>query len=77
MDPSVIFALHLATFTGLHGQPVEVNPDQVVTLRSKRDDGGGNFPAHAGCVLHMTDGHFVVVMEDCATVQKRLEGGQE
>jgi hypothetical protein len=78
MDPSVILALQLAHFTGPNGQDIALNPEQVVTVRpkSKIADDAAHLHGAIRCLIHTTDGKFVGVLEDCDTVQTRLEGAK-
>jgi len=64
-------ALHLLKLTGLDGQVIEVNPEQIVSLRVPRDEG----TLHAGirCLIHTTDGKFISVLETCDYVEAMME----
>lgn len=75
MHQVVILALQLVQLTGPGGQEIDVNPDQVVSLREKR--GNEHFAPGAKCVIHTADGKFVAVQEDCNTVQERLNQTNE
>jgi len=65
-------ALHLVLLTGPGGQPILVNPDTIVSIRSRRDT--EHFHADIKCLLHMADGKVITVVEDCDTVREKLEG---
>jgi hypothetical protein len=58
---------------GPDGQVIIVNPDQVVTVREPRHGVDGHFHKDVRCLLHMTDGHFVAVVDPCAVVRDLLE----
>jgi hypothetical protein len=78
MDPVVILALSLAHFTGPNGQDIAINPEQVVTVRPKpKVADEGHFHTNTRCIIHTTDGKFIGVVDDCATVQQRLEQSRE
>jgi len=64
-------AVHLLKLTGLDGQIIEVNPEQIVSIRVPRDEG----TLHSGirCLIHTTDGKFIAVLETCEVIQKLLE----
>jgi len=68
---ALLVALHLIKVTGLDGQIIELNPEQIVSLRVPREEG----TLHAGirCLIHTTDGKFISVLETCESVQKLLE----
>jgi hypothetical protein len=65
---------HLAVvFVLLHGPggtTIEINPDQVTSLRNAPPQKRGSFTEQANCLINLTDGKFVTVTEDCATVRK-------
>jgi hypothetical protein len=65
----------LVTFTGPEKQQIDVNPEQVVSLRNRRDDGGYYHPA-VRCIIHTADNKFIAVTEDCEAVRRKLEGKQ-
>lgn len=73
MDPLVILALQLVGFTSLSGEPIYVNPEQVVSVRREPAQRQGHLPAHAHCILHTADGKFVVVQENCDVVERALQ----
>jgi hypothetical protein len=65
--------LHLLKLTGLDGQMIEVNPDQIVSLRVPREDQERHIHEKAQCLIHTTDGKFISVIETCERVQRLLE----
>jgi hypothetical protein len=68
----VIVALKLVLLHGPGGQIIEINPDQVVTLREPRMF-EGHIPPGTNCVVNMADGKFNLVQEACATVRDMME----
>jgi hypothetical protein len=63
-------------FAMLHdpqGIVVEINPDQVTSLRNAPSQRQGNFTEEANCLVNLTDGKFITVKEDCKTVRSLLE----
>ena len=56
------------------GQVVDVNPDQITSLRSPREKHDKLFPPNTECLIYLTDGKFVAVQEECSTVKKTIEG---
>lgn len=61
----------LVMLTGPDQQPIELNPQQVVTVRPPR--GNEHFAPGVHCLIHTTDGKIVAVLEDCPTVRGLLE----
>lgn len=71
---ALLLALRLLTLHRADGGTVAVNPDQITSLRSTA--GVGHLaPGH--CVIFLTDGKFVAVLEDCGAVQRQLETLEE
>ena len=75
---AAVVTLRLVSFHGPDGYPVEINPEQVTSLRGAResDQEGKYFTSEAHCMIGLTDGKFVTVAETCADVRKLLEGPQ-
>jgi len=69
-----LIVLHLVKLTGPDGQLVEVNPQEIVSIRSPRE--GGVHP-DVKCLLHTSDGKFIAVVETCTRVQELLEESDE
>lgn len=63
-----IILLHL---TGPGGQMIEVNPDEIVTLRSPRSQ--EHFAPGTRCLINTVDGKVVAVQEDCYRVKQEAE----
>jgi hypothetical protein len=66
-----------AAFIMLHtidGLEVSINPAQVTSLHAKRTDRPNNLLTdRAVCVVGLTDGKFVTVIEDCASVRAMIK----
>ena len=58
------------------GQEYRIAPDQVTSLHAPRPDGGKHFVATVHCLVNLTDGKFVSVVETCPEIQKMLEEPQ-
>ena len=67
----VILAFQLIQFTGADNQKIDVNPDEVVTVRPLRSL--EHFGKDIKCLIHTTDGKFIAVTEDCDTVKRAVE----
>ena len=72
----IAIVFHLVLLHGPAGQTIEINPDQVVTLREPRAD-EGHFPKGTRCVVNMTDGKLNVVREDCSTIRDMIEEAEK
>jgi ketosteroid isomerase-like protein len=68
----LVFAF--VTLTGPQNQKIDVNPNEVVTIRNNRTEAGSYFADGVRCLIHTTDGKIVNVVEDCDTVRARLRG---
>jgi len=67
----ILLAAHLVTLTGPNGQAIILNADQVVSMRTRRDD--DHFAKGVKCLIHTSDGKFVTVLEDCDTVREAFD----
>jgi uncharacterized protein YlzI (FlbEa/FlbD family) len=70
----VILSVVLLLLQTLDGRSVLVNPKHIVTLTTSRDesDPRKRLTAKVHCVIHLSDGKFISVTEDCTSVQQRL-----
>jgi hypothetical protein len=72
MGPMIV-AILLVQLTGPDGsQRIDINANEVTSIREPRADAGEHFAKGTHCVIVMTSGTFVAVSEDCATVRQRL-----
>jgi hypothetical protein len=75
MSAAVIMALHLVVLHGPDGQLIEINPEEVISLRSPHIEGHVH---HAiNCLIYTSDGKYLGVVEECADVQTKLTGVDE
>ena len=72
MKLAAVLALHLVRLTGTDGQIVELNPEEVVSVRAPGGIAGHLHP-HTHCVIYTSDGKFITVRDECQDVQKKLE----
>jgi len=66
-------------FIELHapdGQKIDINPAEVNTVREPREGAEGHFAKGVKCLVTMTDGKFIAVIEPCDAVVRYLEGPQ-
>lgn len=67
----VLFAAaDLVELHGVDGHVVQVNPDQVTSLRPRTS--GEHFTEKAQCLVNLTDGKYVTVTETCDKVRLLL-----
>ena len=68
---AIITALKLVVFHGPDGHLIEINPDEVVSLREPREM-ERHFHKEIRCLIFTSDGKFTGVTEDCIEVAMRL-----
>jgi uncharacterized protein YlzI (FlbEa/FlbD family) len=68
----LLLALHLIFVHGVDGQEIEVNVEQISTIREPRDT-EGHFAKEIQCLLFMTSGKFVAITESCQTVVTKIK----
>jgi hypothetical protein len=68
----ILVQLALYHVTGPDGQPVEINPDQVVSLRPPRST--DHFAKGTNCLVFTADGKYQPTIETCMQVQAILAG---
>lgn len=77
MMRAIFIALHLVVLHSVDGYEVTINPAQVTNLTAAKEDQNNKlFTDTARCVIGLTDGRFITVGENCATVKQILEGAQ-
>ena len=59
------------TLHTLDGREVHLNTKQIVGIGAPKDE--LLFSGRANCIVHMTDGKFVSVTEDCTDIKVRVE----
>jgi len=58
---------------GLDSRVIIVNPDQITSMYSKKGP-NKQVTEKTECVINLTDGKFVSVLETCEEVNKQLKG---
>ena len=69
-----VVAVTLFQYITLHtldGRDVHLNTKQIVGIGAPKDE--LLFAGRAKCIVHMTDGKFVSVAEDCTDIKVRVE----
>jgi hypothetical protein len=71
----VKLALVLLILHTVDGRDIDVNPAQITSMREAKDDDAPNraFTGKVNCMIALTDGKFVTVIEECETVRKMVE----
>jgi len=54
-------------------QAIEINPRQISSIREPRDTEGQHWQKDVRCILSMTNGKFIAVVEDCKTIVEMVE----
>lgn len=70
---AALIALRLILLTGPDNQRIEVNPDAVTNFRPPR--GNDHFAPGVKCLVFLSDGKPLTVIETCDQVKYLLEGG--
>ena len=65
-------ALHLIFVHGPGNQRIGLNVDEISSIREPRDS-EGHFSPDIGCVVFMTNGKWVGVIETCKDVLAKIE----
>jgi hypothetical protein len=63
--------LRLILLTGPDNQAIELNIDEVVSVRQPRST--DHFASGTRCIINTTDGKFVLVQELCSSVLRFIE----
>jgi hypothetical protein len=69
-----MIALALIILHRSDGREVAINPPQVTSLRSAPGPLDRLAPYGVHCIVGLTDGKFIAVIETCKNVQQLLEG---
>jgi hypothetical protein len=59
----------------LDGREIDVSPAQITSMREAKADDADGKAFHSGvrCMINTSDGKFISVIEDCATVRSKIE----
>jgi len=75
MNAGPLLALYLIQLTGPDHQIIRINPAEVSNIRTPR--GSDHFAPGTRCLVFMTDGRPITVMETCDEVRELLEDGKQ
>jgi hypothetical protein len=67
-------ALGLVELTGPGGQVIEVNPNEIVSVREPR--GADHFGKDVHCLVFTSDGKYIGVVQTCEQVKAIVDGGK-
>lgn len=68
------FAVVMILLHAPGGAIIEINPEQVTSLREKHESNEHTVTKEANCQVSLVDGKFVLVVEPCYQVRKMIEG---
>lgn len=68
--PSILVPLH-----GPDSQKIWINPRRVVSVRSPREVGKETLAPGVKCLIEMSNGKFVVVVDECDVVLEAIAPG--
>jgi hypothetical protein len=74
MMATVLIRLH-----NPHGATIDINPDQIVSLRSAAPEKHADdrlLHSSIQCMLTLADGKFIGVVEDCEAIKAQIEKQQ-
>jgi hypothetical protein len=67
-----LLATALIQLTAPNGHRLDINPDEVSSLREPADMRGQHWAAGTRCIVVMTNGRFNAVVEDCETIRAAI-----
>lgn len=59
-----------------NGTSVEINVEQITSMRGRHEVGEVHFTEKAKCLINLTDGKYITVIETCDEVRRKLKGEQ-
>lgn len=70
----LVLVLALVRFTGPSGQPIDINPETIVSVRVPQAQAAEHFAPGTHCLLFTVDGKYIPVQEDCGISRLKLGG---
>jgi hypothetical protein len=80
MSPILLAYLILIVLHNVDGEEISINVEQIVVLKHTKESTGGTNALIAGghkCVVGLTNGKFIGVVEDCGTVRQAIRQAQK
>lgn len=71
MNAILLIAVLLIQLTGPEHQVIELNPEQIVSMRTPRVV--EHFAPGSHCLIHTSDSRIVLVQETCDVVRHMIE----
>jgi hypothetical protein len=71
---AILILVQLLVLHRVDGQEVTISPNHVTSLRAPAGPLDRLAPSGSHCLVGLTDGKFVSVIETCLTVRRLLEG---
>jgi len=73
----ILILLRLVLIHAPNGDEIEINPNEISSIREPREAGDMAFHRGVRCVLVMTNGRFIGATEDCRTVKFMVEAAEK
>jgi len=73
MTLAELFALSLITLHGPNGQEIDINPNEVSSVRDISVATEGHFGKGVRCLLFMTNGKVIGTAETCFDARRLIE----
>ena len=73
MSYGALIALHLIILHGPDNQRIAINADEISSLRAPGTAEGDNYAKNVKCVVIMTNGKFIAVIETCRDIYLKTE----
>ena len=73
----ILILLRLVLVHAPNGDEIEINPNEISSIREPREAGDTAFHKGVRCVLVMTNGRFIGTAEDCRTVKFMVEAAEK
>ena len=70
----LLLVLNLVAVTGLDGQTIFINPDEIIAMGTPRKTETTLHP-NVKCVITTTDWHFISVIEECESIREQISRG--
>lgn len=77
--PIVAAAFHLIELHAAGGAEIEINPREITSMRSRDEDSDrdSHFAKGVQCLINLSDGKFVTVVESCADVLQKIKDAEK